>query len=89
MAAGSVVRRMGGRRPAGVGTLALARGRSRQWIVPGRAGREVVTGTIGAPRAWTVSMISALSMPWRATVFGLLPVAGRSWIAAVRGGGEA
>ena len=26
MAAGSVVRRMGGRRPAGVGTLALARG---------------------------------------------------------------
>jgi hypothetical protein len=23
-----------------------------------------VTGTIGARRAWTASMISALSMPW-------------------------
>ena len=26
---------------------------------------ELWTGTIGARRAWTVSMISVLSMPWR------------------------
>src|SRR4051812_37426101 len=26
---------------------------------------EALTGTIGARRAWTASMISALSMPWR------------------------
>jgi hypothetical protein len=26
---------------------------------------DVPTGIIGARRAWTVSMISALSMPWR------------------------
>jgi hypothetical protein len=46
-----------------VGTLALARDPQPQCKVPGKAGREVVTGTIGARRAWTVSMISALSMP--------------------------
>jgi hypothetical protein len=39
--------------------------RSPQCNVPRKAGREVVTGTIGARRAWTVSMISALSMPCR------------------------
>jgi hypothetical protein len=39
--------------------------RSRQCIVPGKAGRDALTGTIGARRAWTVSMISALSMPCR------------------------
>jgi hypothetical protein len=27
--------------------------------------RELLTGIIGARRAWTVSMISVLSMPWR------------------------
>jgi hypothetical protein len=27
--------------------------------------RDVLTGIIGARRVWTVSMISALSMPWR------------------------
>jgi hypothetical protein len=26
---------------------------------------EVLTGIMGARRAWTVSMISPLSMPWR------------------------
>jgi hypothetical protein len=26
---------------------------------------DVLTGVIGARRAWTVSMISALSIPWR------------------------
>jgi hypothetical protein len=26
---------------------------------------ETLTGIIGARRAWTVSMISPLSMPWR------------------------
>jgi hypothetical protein len=26
---------------------------------------ELWTGTIGARRAWTVSMISVLSIPWR------------------------
>jgi hypothetical protein len=51
-----------GARPAGVGTLAFRATRSRQWIVPGKAGLEVVTGTIGARRAWTVSMISCDSV---------------------------
>ena len=27
--------------------------------------RVLLTGTTGARRAWTASMISALSMPWR------------------------
>ena len=32
---------------------------------PARISGIVLTGIIGARRAWTVSMISALSMPWR------------------------
>ena len=63
---GSVGRRMGGRPPRGRGHAgSRARPAGRQCIGPGKPGREVVTGTIGARRAWTVSMISALSMPWR------------------------
>ena len=31
----------------------------------GQSRSEALTGTMGARRAWTASMISALSMPWR------------------------
>jgi hypothetical protein len=66
IAGGSGGRRMGGRPPRGRGACWLSRAtRSPQCDVAGKAGREVVTGTIGARRAWTVSMISALSMPCR------------------------
>jgi hypothetical protein len=62
---GSVGRRMGGRRPRGCGHAGSRSTRNPQCDVPGKAGREAVTGTIGARRAWAVSMISALSMPCR------------------------
>ena len=57
---------MAGAGTAGRGAHWLSRAtRSAHCEVPGKAGREVVTATIGARRAWTVSMISALSMPCR------------------------
>jgi hypothetical protein len=31
----------------------------------GQSRSDVLTGIIGARRVWTVSMISALSIPWR------------------------
>jgi hypothetical protein len=31
----------------------------------GQSRSDALTGIIGARRAWTVSMISPLSMPWR------------------------
>jgi hypothetical protein len=33
------------------------------WVVQSR--NDALIGIIGARRAWTVSMISALLMPWR------------------------
>ena len=42
------------------GSRQLPRHRSRR-----HSASELCTGTIGARRAWTVSMISVLSMPWR------------------------
>jgi hypothetical protein len=53
--------------------LTLAKHEYRQPRTPGALGselaiqtrRELLTGIIGARRAWTVSMISVLSMPWR------------------------
>ena len=62
---GSVGRRMAGAGPAVVGAWLSRATRSPQWGLPEKAGLEAVTGTIGARRAWTVSMISALSMPCR------------------------
>jgi hypothetical protein len=52
-------------RAVGVGRSGLCVSRGPQRGVRVNAERDVVTGIIGARRAWTVSMISALSMPCR------------------------
>jgi hypothetical protein len=43
--------------------VALRERRARIAVIQSRS--EALTGIIGARRAWTVSMISPLSMPWR------------------------
>ena len=56
-----LVRRGKGGRRREVGMDAMRD--ERDWL--GQSRSDVPTGIIGARRVWTVSMISALSIPWR------------------------